>query len=137
MHLSIFPLICLYCISFIFPISINRRSFSPSNYHQCIYSAVSTVAFHPEGQCISSGSADKSIKMWDVRSHMLIQHYAAHSEEVTSISMHPSGYYLLSASKDATMKIWDLREGRLLFTLKGMIVCYSLRLILQRVELEK
>ena len=82
---------------------------------------MSTVAFHPEGQCIASGSADKSVKMWDIRSHMLIQHYAAHSEEVTSISMHSSGYYLLSASKDATMKIWDLREGRLLFTLKGML----------------
>ena len=51
---------------------------------------------------------------------MLIQHYAAHTEEITSISMHSSGYYLLSASKDSTMKIWDLREGRLLFTLKGM-----------------
>jgi centriolar protein POC1 len=80
---------------------------------------VSTVAFHPEGQCIASGSADKSVKMWDIRSHMLIQHYAAHTEEITSISMHSSGYYLLSASKDSTMKIWDLREGRLLFTLKG------------------
>ena len=52
-------------------------------------SVVNTVAFHPEGQCLASGSADRTLKMWDVRSHLLIQHYPAHDDEVTSISMHP------------------------------------------------
>ena len=84
-----------------------------------LYSTINSVAFHPEGQCLASGSSDKTLKMWDIRSHLLIQHYPAHDDEVTSISMHPSGYYMLSSSKDSTMKIWDLREGRLLFTLKG------------------
>ncbi len=50
---------------------------------------VNTVAFHPESQCLASGSADRTVKMWDVRSHLLIQHYPAHDDEVTSISMHP------------------------------------------------
>jgi len=52
-------------------------------------SVVNTVAFHPESQCLASGSADRTVKMWDVRSHLLIQHYPAHDDEVTSISMHP------------------------------------------------
>jgi WD40 repeat protein len=52
-------------------------------------SVVTSVAFHPENQCVASGSADRTLKMWDIRSHLLIQHYPAHDDEVTSISMHP------------------------------------------------
>jgi len=84
-----------------------------------LYSFVHSVKYHPDGTCIVSGSADKSIKLWDVRSHQLIQHYPAHLDAVTSISLHPNGYYLASASKDKTLRLWDLREGRLLFTLQG------------------
>lgn len=77
------------------------------------------MKYHPDGTCIVSGSSDKTIKLWDVRSHQLIQHYPAHSDAVTSVSLHPNGYYLASTSKDKTIRLWDLREGRLLFTMQG------------------
>ena len=82
-------------------------------------SVVNQVMFHYDGNTVISASADKTIKLWDVRSHQLIQHYSAHADSVNSISLHPSGNYLLSSSKDSSLKIWDLREGRLLFTLQG------------------
>ena len=72
-----------------------------------------------DGSCVVSGGADCTLKMWDIRSHQLVQHYSAHAEAVTSVSAHPSGYYLLSSSRDASTRIWDLRAGRLLFTLSG------------------
>ena len=43
---------------------------------------------------IVSGSRDRTIKLWDLRSHQLIQHYAAHSDSVTSLSFHPVSYYV-------------------------------------------
>ena len=52
-------------------------------------SVVNAVQFHPDDTCVVSGSADRSIKVWDVRSHQLIQHYLAHSDAVTSVAMHP------------------------------------------------
>jgi len=67
------------------------------------------VRFHPDGTCVAACSEDNSIKIWDIRSQRLIQHYDAHSKEVTSIAFHPNGRYLVSSSKDDTVKIWDLR----------------------------
>ena len=67
------------------------------------------MKFHPDGTCIASGSEDKTIKIWDIRSQRLIQHYDAHSDHVNEIDFHPNGRYLLSSSNDSTLKIWDLR----------------------------
>ena len=36
-----------------------------------------------------------------------------------------SGNYLLSSSTDSSLRIWDLREGRLLYTLQGMLYSES------------
>jgi centriolar protein POC1 len=36
---------------------------------------VTSVAFHPSGSVIASASTDRSIKLFDIRSHSLIQHY--------------------------------------------------------------
>ncbi|RYH13565.1 hypothetical protein EON65_35365 [archaeon] len=73
-------------------------SSSPS-FPPCTSSAVNSVAFHPEGSCVASGSSDCSIKMWDARSHLLVQHYAAHDQPVTSISMHPVSRHTYTCSR--------------------------------------
>ena len=62
---------------------------------------------------------DKTIKIWDIRSQRLIQHYDAHTEECNQIDFHANGRYLLSSSNDQTLKIWDLRQGHILYTLYG------------------
>ncbi len=80
---------------------------------------INTVKFHPDGTCVASGSADNSIKIWDIRSNRLLQHYDAHTAQVNAVNFHPSGKYLISSSNDATLKIWDLRQGHVMYTLYG------------------
>lgn len=80
---------------------------------------INAVRFHPDGTCIAACSDDKKIKLWDIRSKRLIQHYDAHSAPVSSISFHPSGNYLLSTGHDGLVKIWDLKLGQILYTLHG------------------
>lgn len=53
------------------------------------FSVVNQVGFHRDQQCLASCSADKTLKLWDIRSHQLIQHYPAHTSSVTGMSMHP------------------------------------------------
>ena len=57
----------------------------------CVWlvSVVNQVGFHRDQQCLASCSADKTLKLWDIRSHQLIQHYPAHTSSVTGMSMHP------------------------------------------------
>lgn len=62
---------------------------------------------------------DSLIKVWDLRSNVLLQQFSAHAGAVTHLSFHPSGNFLLSSSLDATLKVWDLREGQLFYTLHG------------------
>lgn len=80
---------------------------------------VNCVRFHPDGTLVASGGVDRKIKVWDIRSKRLIQHYDAHPAAVTGISFHPSGNYLLSSSNDSTLKVWDLKMGQILYTLYG------------------
>ena len=50
---------------------------------------ISDVKFHPDGTCLASCGSDKKIKIFDVRSHRLLQHYDAHTDLVNSIAFHP------------------------------------------------
>mmetsp|Transcript_39800 Transcript_39800/g.48485 ORF Transcript_39800/g.48485 Transcript_39800/m.48485 type:complete len:686 (+) Transcript_39800:61-2118(+) len=93
---------------------------------------VNRVEFHTSGTALASGAMDGSIRIYDIRSDVLIQHYpraitsgGSTADEVslaalgiTSLSFHPSGNYLLSACASGTLKIWDIRERRLLHSVK-------------------
>eukprot|EP01029_Cantina_marsupialis_P009211 TRINITY_DN2152_c0_g2_i1.p1 TRINITY_DN2152_c0_g2~~TRINITY_DN2152_c0_g2_i1.p1 ORF type:complete len:399 (-),score=123.38 TRINITY_DN2152_c0_g2_i1:99-1295(-) len=94
--------------------------YNPTNFlFFFLNSIVTDVCFHPEGHTIAGCSSDNSIKLWDVRSGQIIQHYKAHDKCVNKISFHPSGNFLLSGSDDSVLKIWDIREGHLLYSLKA------------------
>lgn len=45
------------------------------------------------------------VQVWDIRSKMLIQHYAANAGVVNSVAFHPSGNFLLSTCEDSTIRV--------------------------------
>jgi len=38
-------------------------------------SYVNHAAFHPSGTCIAAASTDSTVKVWDIRTNKLLQHY--------------------------------------------------------------
>lgn len=36
---------------------------------------VTYVDFHPSGTCIAAAGMDNTVKVWDARTHRLLQHY--------------------------------------------------------------
>ncbi|MFM6748888.1 MAG: protein kinase domain-containing protein [Dolichospermum sp.] len=78
-----------------------------------------SVAYSPDGQTLASGSVDKTIKLWNVKTGNLLQTLTGHSNSVRSVAYSPDGQTLASGSDDKTIKLWDVKTGKLLQTLEG------------------
>jgi hypothetical protein len=77
-------------------------------------SAVTSVAFSPDGKALASGSADNSVRLWRVRDGTSIHTLEGHSNEVTSIAFSRDAKILASGSYDDTIRLWSVQDGRCL-----------------------
>jgi hypothetical protein len=80
---------------------------------------VTTVAFAPDGHTALTGSADNTLKLWDLSSGREIRTFTGHSGGVTSVAFPPDGRTALSGSHDKTLKLWDVATGREIRTFTG------------------
>jgi len=60
---------------------------------------------------MTAANADKSLRIWDVRTGRLVMSWMGHSENIWSTVFVPNGKGLLSGSQDKTMKYWDVNLG--------------------------
>jgi hypothetical protein len=95
-----------------------RKHFDPLEMDMLGHSrSVVSVAFNHDGSRILSGSADKTIKIWDSKTGELLNTLEGHSSSVLSVSFNYDGTKIASGSADSTVKIWDTRTGELLRSL--------------------
>jgi len=80
---------------------------------------VCSVAFSPDGTRLVSGSADRTIRLWDVSTGECLETLSGHSNWVMSVAFSPDGTRLVSGSADRTIKLWDVSTGECLETLSG------------------
>jgi WD40 repeat protein len=73
--------------------------------------SVSAVAISPDGRLIVSGSADKSLKIWELESGVERMTLTGHSSYVTSVAISADGRWIISGSDDKSLKRWDLATG--------------------------
>jgi len=74
------------------------------------------VAFSPGGKLALSGSADKTLKLWEVATGRELRTFSGHTKCVGSVAFSPDGKLALSGSEDNTLKLWDVATGRELRT---------------------
>jgi WD40 repeat protein len=82
---------------------------------------VHSVAFSPDGRTVLSGSADKTIKLWDVATGDLLLNFEGHSDAVLSVAFSPDGHTALSGRQRLGRHRQALgrRQGKPLRTLEG------------------
>ena len=82
-------------------------------------SAVTSVAWSPNGQRIASGSYDGTVQVWNASDGSQAFIYTGHSAVITSVAWSPDGQSIASGSQDKTVQVWNATDGRLGFTYTG------------------
>jgi WD40 repeat protein len=69
--------------------------FVPLDHH----SLISSFAFSPDHKYVLSGSSDKSLKLWDVKSGRQIRTFWGHGGYIDAVFFFPDSRYALSGTR--------------------------------------
>jgi WD40 repeat protein len=71
---------------------------------------VSCCACSPDGLLVVSGSRDKTLKIWHVRTGALLMTLAGHSDRILAVCFTADGH-IMSGSRDGTVRKWEAKTG--------------------------
>jgi WD40 repeat protein len=78
--------------------------------------AVTSLAYHPTGKYLISGSRDAQLNIWNLThgtNYELTQTIPAHLFTVYNIIFHPTLPYFATSSQDKSIKLWDAENFKL------------------------
>ena len=70
------------------------------------------MAFSPDGKALASGSAEQTVRVWDVKTAICQQTLTGHSNWVWMVAFSPDGQTLASGSADQTVRVWNLSDNQ-------------------------
>jgi transcription initiation factor TFIID subunit 5 len=80
---------------------------------------VDAVSFHCNTNYLATGSADKSVRLWEVQRGPCVRLLLGHTGVVNTVCCSPCGQYIASAGEDKTIVIWDIPTGKPARVLRG------------------
>ena len=77
-----------------------------------------SINWSPDGTKITTGSTDRSAKIWDANTGVELRSLEGHTDDVKGlVKWSPDGSKILTASRDRTARIWDSLTGQSLHNL--------------------
>ncbi|KAK9146957.1 hypothetical protein Sjap_006860 [Stephania japonica] len=80
---------------------------------------VRSIAFDPSNTWFCTGSADRTIKIWDVGSGRLRLTLTGHIEQIRGLAVSKHHTYMFSAGDDKQVKCWDLEQNKVIRSYHG------------------
>lgn len=68
--------------------------------------AVYQIAWSPDSRLLVSGSADSTLKVWNMKTFKLEVDLPGHADEVFAVDWSPDGLRVVSGGKDKVLKLW-------------------------------
>ncbi|BBN14188.1 pleiotropic regulator 1 [Marchantia polymorpha subsp. ruderalis] len=90
---------------------------------------VRSLAFDPGNEWFCTGSADRTIKIWETATGKLKLTLTGHIEQIRGLAVSPRHPYLFSAGDDKQVKCWDLEYNKVIRSYHGHlsgVYCLSL-----------
>ena len=103
---------------------LHKRQLQHENHiakYQGHQSMVWCVAASSNSKRVASGSADETVKLWDVESHECLYTFKGHKDHVTAVYANHDGRILVSGGGyiDKTIRIWDTEKEECICSFKG------------------
>lgn len=80
---------------------------------------VQALAFSRDGKHLASGSADHTIRVWDMDQLRDVHVLKGHTDQVAGLDFSPDGRRLVSGGFDDTVRLWEVSSGMLIKPMKG------------------
>ena len=74
-------------------------------------SSVEDLDFNPDSRYLVSGSADRTVKIWDMQNFKLHKTLIGHQDRVYAVDFSPLGKQLISTGADNTLRFWNIETG--------------------------
>lgn len=97
------------------------RAISTLQFHHKLHhiKAIWSVRISPDASFVATGSADGTIRIWDIHTTAVCKVLAGHSGWVNCIDITPNSKFIVSASTDTTIRVWNVEDGSEHLILQG------------------
>jgi WD40 repeat protein/class 3 adenylate cyclase/energy-coupling factor transporter ATP-binding protein EcfA2 len=72
---------------------------------------INGVAISPDGTLIATGDAERTVKLWDAESGLLVRTFRGHHDVILSVTFSSDGRRLASTAGDEVTRVWDVHSG--------------------------
>ncbi|KAL6186303.1 hypothetical protein ACLB2K_042424 [Fragaria x ananassa] len=81
--------------------------------------SVGAIAFDPSNEWFSTGSADRTIKIWDVATGKLQLTLTGHTGQIRGLAISSKHTYMFCDGDDKDVKCWDLTQNKVIRSYPG------------------
>lgn len=78
-----------------------------------------SIAFSPKGDIVATGTVERVVKLWDIRTGECIGTLEGHTYPVLALAFSPDGDKIVSGSGDTTLIVWDIDNHSKIHQMKG------------------